>query len=197
MLGKFFKKPSADNKRVPPGQSLTERFPVLTYGPVPTLRPEQVEIRISGLAEPRIFSWQDLLALLQTTHTYDIHCVTHWSKLDTTWTGISIPTLMQHLKVDPAATAVMVHCYGGYTTNLLLEDFNRDLNLLAHTFDGKPLEKDHGGPLRLVVPHLYFWKSAKWVSGFEFLTADHPGFWEKNGYHMRGDPFKEERFDDD
>lgn len=196
MLGKFFKKPSGDNPRVPPGQSLTERFPVLTYGPVPTLKPENIEIRISGLAEPRIFTWQELMDLPQTTHTYDIHCVTHWSKLDTTWTGVSILTLMQHLQLDPKATAVMVHCYGGYTTNLLLDDFNRDLNLLAHTFDGKPLEKDHGGPLRLVVPHLYFWKSAKWVSGFEFLSIDQPGFWERNGYHMRGDPFKEERFDD-
>ncbi|GEM48056.1 sulfite oxidase-like oxidoreductase [Deinococcus cellulosilyticus] len=197
MLGKFFKKPSGNNPRVPPGQSLTERFPVLTYGPVPTLKPEQVEVRVFGMAEPATFTWQDLQNLPQTTHTYDIHCVTHWSKLDTTWTGVSIPTLMQHIKVDPQATAVMVHCYGGYTTNLLLDDFNRDLNLLAHTFDGKPLEKDHGGPLRLVVPHLYFWKSAKWVSGFEFLRADQPGFWERNGYHMRGDPFQEERFDDD
>jgi DMSO/TMAO reductase YedYZ molybdopterin-dependent catalytic subunit len=198
MLGKFFKKPDGDmGGRVPPGQTLTTRFPVLTYGPTPRIEPGNVEIRVWGLAEETRFTWDDLMAMPQTTHTYDIHCVTHWSKFDTTWTGVAVPEIMKHVTLKPGATHVMIHSYGGYTTNLSLEDFVRDLNLLAHTFDGAPLETDHGGPMRLVVPHLYFWKSAKWISGLEFMPHDEPGFWERNGYHLRGDPFKEERYDDD
>ena len=198
MLGKFFKKP-ADSMggRIPPGQTLTARFPVLTYGPTQHYAPQDVQVRVFGLAREQAFTWADLLALPQTTLTYDIHCVTHWSKLDTTWTGVRVVDLLAALELDPAATHVMVHSVGGYTTNLSLEDFTRPENLLAHTFDGQPLSAEHGGPLRLVVPHLYFWKSAKWLSGLEFLPADAPGFWEKNGYHMRGDPFKEQRYDDD
>ncbi|ADV66468.1 sulfite oxidase-like oxidoreductase [Deinococcus maricopensis] len=198
MLGRFFKKPSDDmGGRVPPGQSLTARFPVLTYGPTPRIEPHNVEVRVTGLAEERTFTWADLMALPQTTHTYDIHCVTHWSKLDTTWTGVAVPDLMQHIQLKPGATHVLIHSYGGYTTNLALSDFVRPLNLLAHHYEGAPLETEHGGPMRLVVPHLYFWKSAKWISGLEFLDHDQPGFWERNGYHMRGDPFKDERYSDD
>ena len=197
MLGKFFKKPQDDmNGRVPPGQSLTGRFPVLTYGPTPRIEAQNVELKVWGLARERTFSWADLMALPQTTHTYDIHCVTHWSKLDTSWTGVGVPDLMAQLELAPAATHVMVHSYGGYTTNLALSDFVRPLNLLAHQYDGQPVELDHGGPMRLVVPHLFFWKSAKWISGLEFMDHDQPGFWERNGYHMRGDPFKEERYSD-
>ncbi|WP_034385228.1 sulfite oxidase-like oxidoreductase [Deinococcus sp. YIM 77859] len=198
MLGKFFKKPEDDlGGRIPPGQTLTTRFPVLTYGPSQHYAPQDVRVRIFGLAEEKTFTWDDLLALPQTTLTYDIHCVTHWSKLDTTWTGVRVVDLMAHVRLDPAARYVMQHSVGGYTTNLPLEDFLRPENLLAHTFDGEPLAPEHGGPLRLVVPHLYFWKSAKWLSGLEFMAEDRPGFWERNGYHMRGDPFKEERYDDD
>lgn len=198
MLGKFFKKPADDmGGRVPPGQSLTARFPVLTYGPAQSYDASEVVVRVSGLAGEKTFSWADLLALPQTTLTYDIHCVTHWSKLDTEWTGVRVIDLMEHIELDPAATHVMQHSVGGYTTNLSLEDFTRPENLLAHTFGGEPLTAEHGGPLRLVVPHLYFWKSAKWLTGLEFMAADQPGFWEKNGYHMRGDPFKEQRYDDD
>ncbi|MBB6097043.1 DMSO/TMAO reductase YedYZ molybdopterin-dependent catalytic subunit [Deinobacterium chartae] len=193
MLGRFFKKP-ADPSKVPPGQTVTDRFPVLTYGPTPRVEKNAVEIRVWGLAEEARFTWEDLMRMPQTTHTYDIHCVTHWSKLDTTWTGVSVPELMRRVRLKPGATHVMIHSYGGYTTNLALEDFVRDLNLLAHTFEGQDLEVDHGGPLRLVVPHLYFWKSAKWISGLEFLDHDEPGFWERNGYHMRGDPHNEERY---
>lgn len=197
MLGRFFKKPADDmGGRVPPGQTLTTRFPVLTYGPAPRYSQADAKVRVFGLAEERSFDWAELLALPQTTHTYDIHCVTHWSKFDTRWTGVSVPTLMAQLGVRPEATHVMLHSVGGYTTNLALSDFNRDLNLLAHTFDGQPLETEHGGPLRLVVPHLYFWKSPKWLSGIEFTDHDAPGFWERNGYHMRGDPFREERYGD-
>ncbi len=187
--------------RVPPGQTLTTRFPVLTYGPVPRYRKEDITVRISGLAEEQIFSWIDLQKMPQTTLTYDIHCVTHWSKLDTTWTGVSTPELMRHVTLKPGATHVMIHSVGGYTTNLSLADFVRDQNLLAYEFGNTPgtvaaLETEHGGPMRLVVPHLYFWKSAKWVNGLEFMSADEAGFWEKNGYHMRGDPFKDERYSD-
>ncbi len=197
MLGKFFKKPQDDmNGRVPPGQSLTGRFPVLTYGPTPRIEAQNVELRVWGLAREVTFSWDDLMGMPQTTHTYDIHCVTHWSKLDTAWTGVSVPDLMARLELAPGATHVMVHSYGGYTTNLALTDFVRPLNLLAHQYEGQPVELDHGGPMRLVVPHLFFWKSAKWISGLEFMDHDQPGFWERNGYHMRGDPFKEERYSD-
>ena len=198
MLGNFFKKPQDDmNGRIPPGQSLTSRFPVLTYGPAPRYKLDEASLKISGLAEEQTLSWSQLRALEQTTLTYDIHCVTHWSKLDTTWTGIRVTDLMPHLVLKPQATHVMVHSVGGYTTNLSLGDFVRPENLLAHRFDDKPLETEHGGPLRLVVPHLYFWKSAKWISGLEFIAADAPGFWERNGYHMRGDPFKDERYSGD
>ncbi|GGK22509.1 sulfite oxidase-like oxidoreductase [Deinococcus malanensis] len=198
MLGKFFKKPENDmGGRIPPGQTLTTRFPVLTYGPTQHFPASEAQVRIFGLASERTFSWEDLLALPQTTLTYDIHCVTHWSKLDTTWTGVRVTDLLALLDLQPGASHVMVHSAGGYTTNLSLEDFARPENLLAHTFDGQPLEPEHGGPLRLVVPHLFFWKSAKWLSGLEFMDSDRPGFWERNGYHMRGDPFQEQRYDDD
>ncbi|MEW6421428.1 MAG: sulfite oxidase-like oxidoreductase [Deinococcota bacterium] len=198
MLGKFFKKPEDDlGGRIPPGQTLTTRFPVLTYGPSQHYAPQAVTVRVFGLAEEKTFSWDDLLALPQTTLTYDIHCVTHWSKLDTTWTGVRVVDLMEQVRLDPAARYVMQHSVGGYTTNLSLDDFLRPENLLAHSFGGEPLAPEHGGPLRLVVPHLYFWKSAKWLSGLEFMAEDRPGFWERNGYHMRGDPFKEERYGDD
>ena len=195
---KYFKKPDDDmGGRVPPGQTLTSRFPVLTYGPTQHVESQDVQLRVWGLADEVTFSWEDLMGMPQTTHTYDIHCVTHWSKLDTTWTGVAVPDLMQHVKLHEGATHVMVHSYGGYTTNLSLDDFIRPLNLLAHQYEGGPLPSEHGGPMRLVVPHLYFWKSAKWISGLEFLGYDQPGFWERNGYHMRGDPFEEERHDDD
>lgn len=198
MLGKFFKKPKDDmGGRVPAGQTLTTRFPVLTYGPTQRYRPEDVTVRVFGLAEEKSFTWADLLALPQTTLTYDIHCVTHWSKLDTTWTGVRVTDLMASIQLQPGATHVMQHSVGGYTTNLSLDDFLRPENLLAHTFHGEALDAEHGGPLRLVVPHLYFWKSAKWLNGLEFMSSDSPGFWERNGYHMRGDPFKEQRYDDD
>ncbi|SEJ73142.1 Oxidoreductase molybdopterin binding domain-containing protein [Deinococcus reticulitermitis] len=198
MLGKFFKKPADDlGGRIPPGQTLTTRFPVLTYGPAQHYRPEEVVVRITGLAEPQTFTWADLLALPQTTLTHDIHCVTHWSKLDTTWTGVRVTDLMERVQLQPGATHVMQRSVGGYTTNLALADFVRSENLLAHTFAGEPLDAEHGGPLRLVVPHLYFWKSAKWLTELEFMPEDRPGFWERNGYHGRGDPFKEQRYDDD
>ena len=197
MFGNFFKPKNPDTNRVPPGQVLTEKFPVLTYGPTPTVRPEEVRIEIKGqVEEAKTLSWADLMALPQSDLTADFHCVTRWSKLDVQWSGIRVPDLMQQVKLKPQARAVLIHCYGGYTTNLSLEDFLLEQNLLAHTLFGQPLPRDHGGPLRLVVPHLYAWKSGKWVRSFEFLDKEELGFWEVNGYHRRGDPWKEERFSD-
>ena len=193
MIGKFFKK-APDDPRVPSGQSVTERFPVLTYGPTPRIDAKDVELRIFGLAEEKVFAWNELMALPQTTLTRDFHCVTHWSKLDVTWTGVLTTELMKHLEVAGEATHVMFHCYGGYTTNLALEDFLADGCLLAHALEDEPIPVEHGGPLRAIIPHLYAWKSAKWLSGIEFMQGDRPGFWERNGYHRRGDPFKEERY---
>ena len=200
MFSKLFQKPAANSelaKRTPPGQSLTERFPVLTYGPVPRVEAEQVLIRIFGEVQAEVqIPWADLMRLPMTTQTYDIHCVTHWTKLDMVWTGISVTEIMKLVKLNPQATHVMMHCYGGYTTNLPLEDFLRPENLFSHIYDGQPLSAEHGGPMRVVVPHLFFWKSPKWISGLEFMVGDRLGFWEKNGYHKRGDPWREERYSD-
>ncbi|MEM6503636.1 MAG: sulfite oxidase-like oxidoreductase [Cyanobacteria bacterium P01_C01_bin.89] len=195
MMGKYFQRPDPELKdRVPPGQSLARGFPVLTYGPTPSIDSAAWTLAISGLAEAKTFTWQDLMALPQSEFTADFHCVTRWSKLDVKWTGVKITDLLAQVTLDPKATHVMQHCTGGYTTNLSLEDFVRDENFLAHTLSGEPLDAEHGGPVRSVVPHLYAWKSAKWINGLEFLPADQPGFWEQNGYHMRGKPWAEERF---
>jgi DMSO/TMAO reductase YedYZ molybdopterin-dependent catalytic subunit len=193
MIGKFFRK-EPDNPKVPPGQAVTERFPVLTYGPTPQVERAELELRIFGLAAERTFNWDDLMALPQTTQTRDFHCVTRWSKLDVTWTGTLISDLMAELEVDDGATHILFHCYGGYTTNLALADFLVDDAMLAHTLEGEPISVEHGGPLRSLIPHLYAWKSAKWLNGIEFMAGDRPGFWERNGYHHRGDPWNEERY---
>lgn len=199
MAGKFFEKvaESTPNRdRIPPGQHLTRGFPVLTYGSTPQISTDEWELRIWGEVEGGELSlkWSDLLDLPQETFTADFHCVTRWSKLDVTWTGVRIPDLLTKVTLTPQAKAVMQHCYGGYTTNLLLDDFLRPNNYLVHTLSGQPLPPDHGGPLRSIVPHLYAWKSAKWLQGLEILSTDQPGFWERNGYHMRGEPWAEERY---
>jgi len=197
MLGKFFRKPDpALGDRVPPGQHLTNGFPVLTYGATPQVNQDQWQLRVWGLVEPVTFTWADFQQMPQTDFTADFHCVTTWSKLDVQWTGVKVMDLMQHLKVDPKAAYVLQHCSGGYTTNLSLNDFLRSENFFAHTAFGEPLQPDHGGPMRTVVPHLYAWKSAKWISGLEFLEHEQLGFWERNGYHRRGEPWAEERYSD-
>jgi DMSO/TMAO reductase YedYZ molybdopterin-dependent catalytic subunit len=193
MIGKFFRK-EPDNPKVPPGQAVTERFPVLTYGPTPRVERAELELRILGLATERTFRWDDLVAMPQTTQTRDFHCVTRWSKLDVTWTGILVSDLMAELEVDDEATHILFHCYGGYTTNLPLADFLVEDAMLAHTLEGEEISVEHGGPLRSLIPHLYAWKSAKWLNGIEFMAGDRPGFWERNGYHNRGDPWAEERY---
>lgn len=181
--------------RVPPGQYVTDKWPVLTYGDTPGIEPEAWTFEITGLvAAKRTFSWRDFQALPRVGITADFHCVTRFSTLDNGWEGVATRELLRHVEVDPEASHVMVHCYGGYTTNLPLEDFLSEHALLADRHNGQPLPVDHGGPVRLVVPHLYAWKSAKWVSGIELLPQDERGFWEENGYHTYGDPWTEQRF---
>ena len=182
--------------RVPPGQFLTERFPVLHYGHTPTYETlDNWNFRVFGLVEEeRTFTWADMMALPTNQQTVDIHCVTRWSKLDTTWTGIPWRTFLQLIKVKPEATHVMAHCENNFTTNIALDVLDDDDTMLAYLYEGEALEPDHGYPMRLLVPKKYFWKSAKWLRGLEFMSSDRPGFWERYGYHMEGDPWREERF---
>jgi DMSO/TMAO reductase YedYZ molybdopterin-dependent catalytic subunit len=185
-------------ERIPPGQSLTDRFPVLHYGPVPHVDLEKWDFKIFGLVgEPVRFTWAEFMKLPQSQVTMDIHCVTRWSKLDTTWEGVLATDLMKHIDLKPQAKFVIAHAEYGFTANVPLEFFLDEQTILAHSFGGKPLEKDHGWPLRLVVPKKYFWKSAKWIRGIEFLAQDKLGFWERNGYNNNADPFKEERYSED
>ncbi len=194
MPGKFFQKPTEPNDRVPPGQYLTNGFPVLTYGSTPQVDMNTWEFRISGAVEPKILTWDDFMELPQSEFTADFHCVTRWSKLDVKWTGIKVTDFMKVIEVEPKAKHIMEHCYGGYTTNISMEDFVREENFFAFKLFDEPLPAEHGGPMRLVVPHLYAWKSAKWINGLEFLEKEDLGFWERNGYHQRGEPFAEERY---
>jgi DMSO/TMAO reductase YedYZ molybdopterin-dependent catalytic subunit len=166
--------------RVPPGQTLTAKWPVLTYGLTPRFDPARWTFR----------------TLPRVTITSDVHCVTHWSRLDNRWEGVHIREIMSRVRVRPEARYVAIHADPDYTTNLALDDLVDDDVLLALKHDGKDLKPDHGGPLRLVVPKLYFWKSAKWIRGLEFLDVNPPGFWEQNGYHMHADPWQEERYSD-
>jgi DMSO/TMAO reductase YedYZ molybdopterin-dependent catalytic subunit len=178
---------------VPPGQYVTGDFPVLSAGPTPRVQPESWTFALRGeIDEPRSWSWDELQALPREEITVDIHCVTKWSKLDTAWTGVSIDTLLEG--VDTAAEHVLVFCDGGYTTNLPLEDVTGGRAWLAYGYDHEPLHPEHGGPVRLLVPHLYFWKSAKWVRGLELRIDDEAGFWESYGYHKYGDPWREQRY---
>ena len=181
--------------RVPPNQRVTEGWPVLTYGSTPRVDLKEWKFVVAGAVEEEVgFTWEEFNALPQVTSTSDVHCVTGWSKLDNEWRGVAFRELMKHIRPKPEAQHVMVHSYGGYTTNVPLADLTQDGVLLAHTHNGQPIEPEHGGSLRLVVPHLYFWKSAKWVRGLFLLPDERPGFWEMYGYHIRGDPWNEERY---
>jgi DMSO/TMAO reductase YedYZ molybdopterin-dependent catalytic subunit len=181
--------------RLPPGQYITPNFPVLSAGPTPHVSLDEWTFTIEGLVqEPVTWSWDEFLALPAQAYVVDIHCVTKWSMLGTAWEGVSVDTLFEHVTLDPKARYVMAFCYGGYTTNLPLADVVDGKAFVAFKYDGRPLLPEHGGPARLVVPHLYFWKSAKWVHGLRLLEEDQPGFWESMGYHNRGDPWKEERY---
>jgi DMSO/TMAO reductase YedYZ molybdopterin-dependent catalytic subunit len=181
--------------RLPPGQKLTQGWPVLTYGSVPKVDLGTWMFRIIGLVESEVtFGWDQFMALPQTTVHCDIHCVTTWSRLDNDFTGVLVSDVLSHARLKAEALFVMVHSYGGYTTDLSVADLIGPDCILAHSHDGKSLAPEHGGPLRLVVPKLYLWKSAKWVRGFEFMASDRAGFWETYGYNMHGDPWKEERY---
>ena len=178
---------------LPPGQYLTEGFPVLSAGPTPRIGKDEWEFTVtSETGDVRRWSWDEFLALPQEDVTVDIHCVTSWSKLGTAWRGVALDTLLDAVQTDAEFT--MAHSYGGYTTNVPVADLRDGKAWIAHQFDGKDLEPEHGGPARLLVPHLYFWKSAKWVRGIELIEQDEPGFWEQNGYNMYGDPWREQRY---
>jgi DMSO/TMAO reductase YedYZ molybdopterin-dependent catalytic subunit len=181
--------------RLPPGQYLTEKWPVLHYGGVPKVDLATWDFIMDGLVErPVKLTYEQMKALPRKTVQRDVHCVTRWSMLDSTWEGVPVSELMKLVQLKPEATHVMVKAEHGFTANLSLDDFLREENMLVDTRNGEPISPEHGWPLRLFVPHLYFWKSAKWVRGLEFMAGDRPGFWEQYGYHMRGDPWQEERY---
>jgi DMSO/TMAO reductase YedYZ molybdopterin-dependent catalytic subunit len=188
--------PVDDPARLPPGQYLTRDFPVLSAGPTPHTPLEQWTFEINGEVDaPVSWSWAEFVALASETPTVDIHCVTKWSKLDTSWKGVSVDALLDRVVTE--AGYVTAFCDGGYTTNLTLEDVTGGRAWVAYEFGGEPLEPEHGGPARLLVPHLYFWKSAKWVRGLRLTPTDVPGFWETYGYHNHGDPWLEQRYQGD
>jgi len=183
-----------DPDRLPPGQSPTVKFPVLTIGSEPDVPTAAWSLSIHGEADaPYALGWDELLALEQVEQTVDLHCVTRWSQFDMRWRGVRVRGLIERAAPRPTATHVLVHAHGGYTTNLPLAAILDDDVLIAHTYDGAPLPREHGGPARLLVPGRYLWKSAKWVSAIELLDHDEPGIWERNGYHNDGDPWTEER----
>jgi DMSO/TMAO reductase YedYZ molybdopterin-dependent catalytic subunit len=183
----------APEGRVPPGQYVTEDFPVLSAGPTPRIALDQWTLSVSGLVgHPHSWNWEEFRSLPEDEVTVDIHCVTKWSKLDTKWQGVSLDTLLADRR--PKAAFALIHSYGGYTTNLPIDDLLGGKAWVAYGFDGQPLAAEHGGPARLLVPHLYFWKSAKWVTAIELRDTDQRGFWESYGYHEYGDPWREQRY---
>ncbi|MBP0113185.1 MULTISPECIES: sulfite oxidase-like oxidoreductase [Bradyrhizobium] len=187
-----------DGQRLPPGQHLTKDWPVLDLGVVPPVSRERWRLDVYGAVERPVFwAFDEFTAQKQARFTSDIHCVTTWSRYDNEWEGLATRELLAACQPREDARFVVLHSYDGYTTNLALEDFAAEDALLAHSWSGQPLAEEHGGPVRLVVPHLYFWKSAKWLQAIEFLTEDAPGFWEVRGYHNRGDPWAEQRYSGD
>ncbi|WP_042381073.1 molybdopterin-dependent oxidoreductase [Streptacidiphilus melanogenes] len=182
----------APGDRLPPGQFTTEGFPVLSAGPTPVVGTDRWELTLTTeTGDRRSWTWSRLMALPQDDLTTDLHCVTRWSKFDTRWGGVSLDVLLEG--VDTHATYAWIESYGGYTTNLPLADLRDGKAWIAHTYDGRPLPAEHGGPARLLVPHLYLWKSAKWISGIQLRLTDQQGFWESLGYHDYGDPWREQR----
>ena len=183
--------------RVPPGQTLTEKWPVLTYGRTPRFDPRRWSFRCLGAVEREMtWTWEEFLKLPRVTVRSDIHCVTRWSKLDNDWEGVAARTVIDLVRPRAGAKWVRQHADPDYTTNTSLEALRDDDVVLALKHNGRDLEPDHGGPLRLVLPKLYFWKSSKWLRAFEFLDVNPPGFWEQNGYHRNADPWREERYSD-
>jgi DMSO/TMAO reductase YedYZ molybdopterin-dependent catalytic subunit len=185
--------------RSPPGQYVTKDFPVLSAGPTPRSPLASWTFTLEDDQGKELYrcSWDELRALPATELVVDIHCVTKWSKLDTRWKGVSFDALLRAAGLEPPTPYVTAFCDGGYTTNLQVDDLRGDRALIAFEYEGAPIDPEHGGPVRLLVPHLYFWKSAKWVRGLRFTPTDEPGFWETHGYHLRGDPWKEQRYKGD
>jgi DMSO/TMAO reductase YedYZ molybdopterin-dependent catalytic subunit len=181
--------------RIPPGQILTRKWPVLHWGPVPKLELASWRLRVWGaVEEPFEIGWEEFQALPHASVVCDLHCVTSWSRFDSPFAGVPVRDLLARARPHATARFAMVHAAPDYTTNLPLADLDREENLVADGFGGEPLPPEHGGPARLLVPHLYLWKSAKWITGLELREVDEAGFWEQNGYHMRGDPWREERY---
>ncbi|MEO8415440.1 MAG: sulfite oxidase-like oxidoreductase [Ginsengibacter sp.] len=192
------KRNSGRTERIPPGQYQARDFPVLSAGPTPRVPVSSWTFSLDGLVEsPQQWTWEQFNDLPVQSFTKDIHCVTKWSKLDTHWEGISIDILLEHVTLRPEARYVMAYSYGDYTTNIPLVDLQNGKAFVGLRYEESPLAPEHGGPARLVVPHLYFWKSAKWIKGLRFLAADEPGFWELGGYSMYGDPWQEQRYRSD
>jgi DMSO/TMAO reductase YedYZ molybdopterin-dependent catalytic subunit len=184
--------------RVPPGQYVTDDFPVLSAGPTPRIPLDEWRFTIEQLGtEVASWSWEEFQQLPSQEFVVDVHCVTKWSKLGTRWQGVSVDVLLGQIELDPGVQYVTAFCYGGYTTNLPLPEIINGQAFAAYSYEGKPIPPEHGGPARLVVPHLYFWKSAKWVRGLRLMAEDRPGFWETFGYNNHGDPWKEERYSGD
>ena len=187
-----------ETERLPPGQHLVKNWPVLDLGEQPQLSLSSWRLDVFGFVEKRAsLDWAAFQAIEQSTRVSDIHCVTTWSRYDNRWEGVSTRDLLDLVMPTAEAHHVLLTSYDGYTTNLPLSDFAAEDAILATAWEGQPLTREHGGPMRLVVPHLYFWKSAKWLSRIELIGADRAGFWEKNGYHIYGDPWREQRYSDD
>ena len=184
--------------RIPPGQHVVDDFPVLSAGPTPRITLDQWSFTLKVGPKPLMtWNWAEFNALPQTKMTRDIHCVTTWSKLNTSWEGVLIDDILAEAGIEPPTGFVLAHSYGGYSINLPVADLTGGLTMVAVRYEGRPLEPDHGGPARLLVPHLYFWKSAKWLNTLQFTNRNEPGFWELRGYHIYGDPWREERYTDD
>lgn len=193
------KLPAADQSdRIPPGQHRVDDFPVLTAGPTPRVSLSDWSFTLKDGSRPvKCWSWAEFDALPQTKLTRDIHCVTKWSKLNTPWTGVLIDDLLAEAGLEPPTSYLLAHSYDGYSTNLPVADLVNGKAMIATRYEGKPLTAEHGGPARLLVPHLYFWKSAKWIKALQFTARDEAGFWELRGYHIYGDPWREQRYSGD
>jgi DMSO/TMAO reductase YedYZ molybdopterin-dependent catalytic subunit len=190
--------PPGAASRIPPGQHVVEDFPVLSAGPTPRVNTGEWTFTLKSGPKPiKTWTWAAFNALPQTKLTRDIHCVTTWTKFDTEWEGVSFDDILADADIDAPTSFVLAHSYGGYSTNVPLADLAAGKAMVALKYGGKPIEADHGGPARLLVPHLYFWKSAKWVNALQFTERDEAGFWELRGYHMYGDPWREQRFSGD
>lgn len=197
-VGKRRAPAAAQANRVPPGQYVTNDFPVLSAGPTPRVDLAKWTLTLEGLVRAPIqFSWQEFTQLPSREYVVDIHCVTKWTKLDTRWLGVSLDTLLEQVELDPNAAFLTAYSFDGYTTNLPLPEVVNGQAFVAYQYDGKPIPPEHGGPARLLVPGLYFWKSAKWLKGIRFMEKDKSGFWESLGYNNHGDPFKEQRYTGD